>query len=220
MLIFGSNSFAAKYCLNDPSLENKNKVAAKLRPYLKTQERVDWEGDCFSIDLSSGRDILFQKVIGETAAYTVASDVVVTQKPCELELIEESQGNRDSSRYQVGSSNSILRQNEGQSEGKTTSRLLLTSGRPGKLYVDETFLEVVCSIQGVGASAEVELWLVGSKGRTQISTTLSLAKGQRQFLGDVVKELKDKNKEIDIPNKVTFRERQSKSTSRFYLVLN
>lgn len=196
-------------------------MASSLAPYLKTGERIDWQGDCFTLPLSSGRDVLFQKIISETASYTVGSDTIVSQRPCELELIEESSSTTNGSKYEVrGNGQGLIRQYRGEGEGKTTSRLLLSSGRPGKLYVAETFLEVVCTLGADPAIAEVEVWLIGNEGRAQISTTLTLSKGQRQFLGDVVKELKDKNRHVNIPQGAGIKSKSSHQKASFYLVLN
>lgn len=212
---------AAKYCLNEATNANKAKVTTSLSPYLKSGERIDWIGDCFTLPLSIGRDMLFQKIISDAASFTVGSDIIVSQRPCELELVEESSSQANGSRYEVrGSGQALIRNSKSESEGKTTSRLLLSSGRPGKLYVDETFLEVVCTLGTNPAIAEVQVWLIGNEGRAQISTTLTLSKGQRQFLGDVVKELKDKNRHINIPQGAGASKKSSNQKTSFYLVLN
>ena len=59
----GLGAHASTYCLDTPTAVTKKTAAQKLDPFLKASERIDWVGDCFSLELSSGRDVLFQKLI-------------------------------------------------------------------------------------------------------------------------------------------------------------
>ena len=171
----GLGAHASTYCLDTPTAVTKKTAAQKLDPFLKASERIDWVGDCFSLELSSGRDVLFQKLIGEVAKFTVQGESVVTKAACELELIEEKTASREQSKLAVGKNNSAFIRS-GQSEGSFTSRLLLSSGRPGRLEFDSHSLEVICIPLAQGAEAQVEVWLVGERGLSQISTTLTLKK--------------------------------------------
>ena len=210
--------WAAKYCLTQPTPALKASLERKLAPFLKRSEAIIWEGACFEIALSDGRDMLIQKLIGEVAPFNVASEVVVTRTPCELELIEESKGNSQRDKVGVGS-NVQIGKSHSDFSGLTSSRLLLSSGRPGKIEAYESRLEVVCTLVAHGAQAEVELWLVGDSGRAQISHTIMLSKGHRQFLGDVVQTLRENNKSFSLGTGARLAQTKTHRKTEFYLLL-
>lgn len=216
-LLAANNLFAAKYCLKNSSPSVKVAVENKLTPFLKRGERIDWEINCFELQVSEGRDMLLQRLLSEVTPFEVGSEVVVTRTPCELELIETTSGNSKGTRTEV-SRQLDLRASKRSFSGETRSRLLLSSGRPGRIEAYNTALDLVCipSLQG---SAEVEVWLYSDGGRAQVSTTLTLTKGQAQFLGDVIKELEDKNRSVSLARGYQRTTEEMLKKTQFYLVL-
>lgn len=217
IFLAAENVFAAKYCLKNSSPQTKSAVENKLRPFLKKGEVIDWELNCFELQISEGRDILIQKLIGEVAPFEVGSEVIVARAPCELELIEVTESKENGSKVGLAR-NVTLSDSTRAFNSETRSRLLLSSGRPGRIEAYETMLDLVC-LSNSSHSAEVEVWLYANGGRAQISTTLNLTKGSQQFLGDIVKELEDKNRTVSLGNGYQRRKKKESRKTQFYLLL-
>ncbi len=161
--------------------------------------------------------MLMQKLIGEVSPFEVGSEVVVTRTPCELELIEVSTGNSSGTETEI-SGRVDLKKSSRAYNSETRSRLLLSSGRPGRIEAYETTLELVC-IPSFKGTAEVEVWLFSAGGRAQVSTTLTLTKGQSQFIGDIIKELEDKNRTVSLARGYKKTTEEMMRKTQFYLVL-
>lgn len=216
-LFAAKNIFAARYCLKSSTPSTKVAVERKLGPFLKRGERIDWEVNCFELQVSDGRDMLMQKLLGEVAVFEVGSEVVVTRRPCELELIEVTSGNSKGTQAEI-SRQLKLRESKRAFNSETRSRLLLSHGRPGRIEAYKTALELVC-IPTLKDTAEVEVWLYANGGRAQISTTLTLTKGQVQFIGDVIKELEDKNRSVSLAQGYQKTTEEMLRKTQFYLLL-
>lgn len=143
------------------------------------------------------------------------SSTLMAQENCQLLLSSESVQLGGSKSASVDSKRGVVHFGSTKKESVESRMIVLSPGLPGRLTLDQSALEVVCFLTAAGANITLSL----SGGDKGISTSLSLTRGDRFEIGQIAKDLADKNREIGFPSGVKLEKNEGLSTTKFYLTV-
>lgn len=200
-------------------------VKSYLSPILMSKDKVyvRESGNCLEIPLSENRKNLFETYLGKrydtTRVYRtdglIEKNQAISDMPqCRLQVEKITKSNLLEDEFSVGSKNRFKR-TESKGHQKTTSSLLLTSGVKGSLAVNDQSIEISCHVYNERYRIEVAL----TSDAGGISTSVNTRKGGRLNLGQLVEELKNRSKNLDINKGLSYGKKKGKSVSDYFLII-
>lgn len=202
-----------------------SRVKSYLSPLLTSKDKVYKREsmNCLEISLSSGRRDLFETFlyrrykpsrIYQTDGVVEKNQAMGKLPHCRIEIEKIGNSNSTNDELSVGSKNRLKRtQKRGQRTSK--SSLLLTSGVKGTLQVNDQSVYVTCHV--FGSQYRIELAL--SSDSSSLSTFVNTSKGNRVNIGEMVDDLNNRSKNLDINKGASFTKEKGKSTSTYYLTI-
>jgi hypothetical protein len=195
----------------------KNYLQEVAAPNDKIHERSS--KNCLEIMASASRLEVFERYLAKRYRIIsryhegVVEDEIPTGPPCHLSVEKIGKGNaqRDTTAIKKGGR---LSRTEETFETKTSSRLMLSPGRRGRIGVNGTQVELLCSVRG-GSRYEIDVYITTPKG--EISTNIQTVSGNRVNLGQLVEELNRRSRTIGVPDGVELKKETGHEVSDYFL---
>lgn len=131
---------------------------------------------------------------------------------CRINLIKEHHSNQKTKTYRIAA-NSKFRQGTSTNRSSEVQMLYLSSGRSGSITVDGTELKITCYKRQ--NMFEIDIDLVGAKDG--IATSLTLGKGTKTNIGEIVKDLNSEARKLDANFGIEKNNMNGKRTTTYYL---
>lgn len=211
------------FCFS-PSTNIKN-VQSYLRQILLPSEQVYLRRslNCVEVEAKSHRKGLIDKFI------KVKFDIIKRYEPglqganpssfsaaparCRLELIRTGEAKSKTFSVDIGRRND-LRESKAKQKTVSKSQILLSSGKPGRLKLDDRDLQVLCRSRGRN---NYELEFSFESKRNSVVTSVTISRGQSVDLGSIVDDLNSKNRDLSIQDGINYSKTKGKSKARFEL---
>lgn len=199
----------------------KRHVAPILARKDKVFERPSM--NCIEVTISNSRKDLFETWIYKkykplriyTTDGTVEKNQAMGQMPmCRMTVEKVSKGNSTIDEASVGSKNRLKR-TENKSQGVSRSSLVLTSGVAGRIRMNNQEVFVTCHV--FGSRYRVELSL--DTQNSGLSTSVNASKGSRINIGEIVENLNDRSRKIDINKGVGYQKGKGQTASTYFLII-
>lgn len=226
-----------KYCFSSPaeSLLAQNKIKAILVP----SDSATPDGQCMVIQMRPHRRELIQRFIKNELPETriTFSSVDILREPCKLQVEKEKLSHLD--KLNVTMSNSSLSQQN--TTGSGTEKMHIQTLKDFELAVNQNQIKGSCRFLnsdryeitievrknpkpivpvGLPSGTIVVLNQPPPDQETMVlQTQLQLSRGQRIELGGVVKELKNKDTQVDIKPSLNIETQNHNNSERVYLSL-
>lgn len=180
---------------------------------------------CIEVELSAARKTLFETYLWKkyriVRQYSGVGSTPTQQervmKHCRIKIIKTGKSKSKTNLYKIGE-NSTIRQTDKKGESKSVSQLVLGEGLPGELKVDEEDLKVICRSRGKDYYA-LEIYLKSKIKNSQISTAINARRGQKINLGNVVDQLKDKERTLSINEGIHYQKKRGTSNVNYDLII-
>lgn len=202
-------------------------VEAYLSPLLLPKERLDLRHNlgCVELPLGLHRKPLFERYLnkrypiirsyaGTGNSYPTRPSVTKTLKNCRIEVLKITDHTTTTDTAKAGQQSRLNQSNSKGSE-ISKSQLLLGEGLGGHLEVDGDRVELTCFYRGL--RREIQVTLNSATGSLQSSIMASI--GEKIDLGSVVKEIKDKNREIGYPKGIEYEKTKGNSSSQIFVTV-
>jgi len=148
-------------------------------------------------------------------ALVIATTVNANPQMCRFTLLEETATNQNQKQYAIGK-HSKLNHSYSNQTSTTSSMIMVSVGRTASITAYNTDLNVKCTSVSLNSyDAEISK----SGGGSSISTSITITKGKRMDLGSIVKDLNDKEKNLDINSGASHQSNDGVSTTRYYLTI-
>lgn len=222
-------SFTAKaqslkgYCFeNNVSLRA---VKSHLSPILSRNDKIYERPsmNCIEVTVSDVREELFEtwiyKKYKPIRIYrtdgVVEKNQAMGQMPmCRMTVERVSKSDATNDEASVGSKNRLKR-TRSKSGGVSRSSLLLTSGVQGRLRMDDQEIFVTCHV--LGSTHRIELSL--ESGASALSTSVNTSKGMKINIGQMVQDLNNRSRSLDINKGAGIVREKGSTVSDFYLII-
>jgi hypothetical protein len=201
-------------------------VNRSMKPYLKSGERPDlrFSTNCVEMKMSQGRFDLFQTVLGRRFVITntyKGAGAGVTSNPrlnrpaqnCRVTVTRSGSGTRGTDDWNV-KKGGAFRTSNSKSSGNSITNLTLMEGKPGRIQVSGESVELICHKRGSSWEMSVA---VAKSGGGNLLTTVMVGRGEQVNLGDIVQNLRDQHRSIDINSGVGYRKGRRKENHRYFL---
>ncbi len=144
--------------------------------------------NCLQVTVGQNREELIRKWISRRFVILKMSSSRTASRgsECRLKVERVLNSNSKTTKMRLGAKGQF-NQVSNQTVGKKTSSLLLSSGRRGSIRYNDEFIGIKC-VRGGRNNYEVELFVDNNSGG--ISTALSLVKGQKIDIGQIIDEKK------------------------------
>lgn len=227
VFLFFSTSLYAKsltgFCFD--SNVSLRAVKSHLRPILARKDKVFERQsiNCLEISLDAARRDLFETWIYKrykpiriyTSNGVLEKNQAMGQMPmCRMMVEKTSRSNSTVDEVSAGSKNRLKR-TQNTSSGVSRSSLVLTSGVAGRLRMNDQEISVTC--HAFGSSYRVELAL--ESGNSALSTSVNTSKGSRINIGQMVEDLNNRSKNLDINKGIGFQKGKGSSVSDYFLII-
>jgi len=179
--------------------------------------------NCIEVKLSDARFSLYQKYLKRkyliTRTYSgmdtgATRPQGLTGQNCRIEIQKVSSDESTTKQFGLGKKTKLSKsQNSGSRT--STSRLLLASGQKSNMAMDGNSVDLVCwPSSDVTARIVVSL----SYDSSRLSTTVSVRKGQKVNLGQIVDKLNDKSRDISLRRGLGYKKTNGQRVSDFFLI--
>ncbi len=214
------SSYAETYCFNpDVSL---SEVIQHLEVMLTPKDRVTRSGSsCLDVTVSVSRTPLIYKWLKKkyrvrTPKYAQNSSAQAAEvtKNCRLQVERISKGKTLNDEVSLGNKTRLNRTTR-TSSGKSVSSLLLGQGFSGAIRVNDRQVFLTCKSGGSGFyTIQVSL----SEESSSLSTVIQLRSGQKQNIGQVVEDLKTREKSLGLPGGIGVKKEKKNFTYDYFLI--
>jgi len=216
---------ATTFCF--PKKTSLKAVQQYLQPLILAKDNVEiyTTQNCLDINLDSGRERLFQKYLKRRYSYhsNFSSGISTREKNlsrdnhCRLKIDRESRNGDVSRKISLkGRKNKILRGDKKAVNDISTSQLLLSLGKHGRIKMGDQDVRLTC-IQTSFKGVEVEVSIQSIKTQSYIGTTVSVEKGQRVNLGDVVRVMSRGGHGVSLRDGLEYDNSQLKTVTKWFL---
>jgi hypothetical protein len=227
LLFCASTTLEAKslkgYCFeSNVSLKAvRSHLSAILSPRDEVFERPSM--NCIEVTISSTREELFEtwiyKRFKPIRIYrtdgVVENNQTMGQMPmCRMTVERVSRSDSSIDDVSVGSHNK-LKNTRSKSNGVSQSSLLLTSGVRGRLRMDDQEVFVTCHVFGTNYRVELSL----DSSNSSLSTSVNTTKGSRLNIGQMVEDLNNRSRNIDIKKGVNYQKQKGRAVSDYFLII-
>lgn len=211
------------FCFN--ANVNLSSVKSYLGPILARGDRVYSRGimNCVEIPKAESRFALFEKWLNRR--YRIKSSYVGSGKSyqqtatnhvkanCKILIRKETKGQSTSNDISI-QKNGRLSQTVTNSSGGVSSRLLLGTGKKGHIRVNSQRVGLVCTKKGAD-NYEIDVSLEARSG--SVSTSVQVSRGNRINIGQVVEDLNNRSRNLDINRGANFKNTKGQTTHNYYL---
>tara|TARA_R100000656_G_scaffold124110_1_gene101572 strand:+ start:1103 stop:1732 length:630 start_codon:yes stop_codon:yes gene_type:complete len=139
----------------------------------------------------------------------------VKKAECHISVTEISKTNTDSNQVQVGSRTKINQGNQ-QSENSTQSTLKVLENKWAIIEMNDSRVDIKCLKRGDFFELEVR---VGSEG-SYLSNSVQLMPGQQVDLGQIVKDINEKNQEVSSSRGINLQKKTGVKENVFKLTIH
>ena len=201
---------------------NTGHVLRYISPISLDKDNWSQNGNCLEANLSSLREELATKYIKKkyhiVRTYKNMKGNVSTfesTKMCRLEIEKIGTKISKTRRFGTGRKNQAKEIIE-ESEVKSSSMILLSSGKRGSFKYNEDFHSIVCRVKHAG-NFEIEVYLETGVNKGTLSSTVSLSVGQKFNLGSIVEDLKNKGRTVSINDGIEYSKTKESGNFNYFL---
>ena len=237
ILSWSSHAFIQAYCFK--KVTDVNSVKSHLSSLLAPKDKVNVVSNCLHVTTEPIRINLYRKIISMKykviSDYQINDDGTVTQsfpsssEMCRIETLKIIHSKDKRNDVQVGRQNK-LSQTDGKGEEVIKGSMMLTVGLPSVLNVDQENIELTCSRLANNnyqlrfrlsstIQRDFQGRIIGKNSSSSIDSTVNVTKGQKINVGSIVKDLKNKNKNVSINNGLKLSKTKGKKTIDYYLTI-
>jgi len=200
-------------------------VKSYLQPILAKSDKVfeRQSMNCIEVALDASRKDLFETWIYRrfkpsriyTSNGVVEKKQAMGQMPmCRMMVEKTNRSDSTIDEVSAGSKNRLKR-TQNTSTGVSRSSLVLTSGIAGRISMNDQQVLVTCHV--FGSSYRVELAL--ESGNSALSTSVNTSKGSRINIGQMVEDLNNRSRNIDINKGIGYQKGKGSSISDYFLII-
>jgi hypothetical protein len=223
LIIFSGNIFSAESFLCIEKGQSAQSAFVYLSDFLLPKDRAYANVDTNCIEISgaeSRRDFLndiLAKRFKLTSFISSSASNASNAEHCEMQITQKSQNKGTGTSGRFGSNTGAT---AFESKGETTSVSSLTglSGEPVQFTAYGEAVNITCKVMARGRY-EIKVSLSSVSTSASLATSVNVNKGEMINLGELVKEAKNNNRNIDINQGVGASVTNDTSTSRYELVI-
>lgn len=209
-----------RYCFNSP--QRAAYTSARLKPVLVPTDKIDSDGNCFSISMRPHRRELIQNFIRniEPQVRISFSSAQSTNDPCQLKIEKIKTLSKTETSAEISSASNVEQSQTTRELKDTTSIQTL---KDFEITIDQDTVKGSCRfitptryeitlevrkdpkplIPGLAEGSTVIITQPATppdQETSKLTTTLQLTQGQKVEIGSLVKDLRNKDQKIDVTN--------------------
>ncbi|MBY0515619.1 MAG: hypothetical protein K2P81_01835 [Bacteriovoracaceae bacterium] len=206
---------------------------------IKGQDAIDPEGKCLNVSVDSSRIEVFQRWVKTRLpeAYYHFSAASAPVEMCDIVVTKQSQKNQQDQNINVNTKGFGAVITEGNNSGKEESFIKVSSGKSAELRVDQDDLTLTCvkknnsrylitvalrfipptPPQAPPGSIIVMQAPPPDQSGTSISTEIEVSVGQDVNIGQVVKDLKSKQTQVNLPESAELSQKSGIDQTQWFL---
>lgn len=173
---------------------------------------------CLMLDMTDARKKIFEEMMSKKYELKSRSDVesLSSGRMCSLKLMAVTKKKVKSHRSQVSKRINLSASNSEDQSRRVTS-LVAMENYPASFSYNMQKLNYKCRLTSSGATLTIS---IDHSFNGQLSSTISIKKGQWAFIGDIVENLNKKNKEISTKSGFIYTGQKGREDKKFYISID
>jgi hypothetical protein len=227
-----------RLCFNSPN-EAQRAIPILNVVLIKEQDAIDPEGRCLNVTVDTARLEIFQRWVKTRLpeAYYHFSTSSAPVDMCDIVVIKQTQKTQQNQNANVNTKSFGAVITEGESNGTEESFIKVSSGKSAELRVDREDLTLTCVKQSYSrylitvalkfipltpppvppGSVIVVQSPPPDQSGTSISTEVEVSAGQEVNIGQIVRDLKSKQSQVNLPESAEISQKAGIDQTQWYL---